>query len=133
MRFPSCAQLDGPGGGGHARGPGPEVADELVGAAADDQPAALLVVLYLPRAAARQAPPRGDQLSVEPGENGVRSAGELGALKRRRVLGIGDLAAELGEGLKLAPAALTGGGGDLLVDVVGEELEGGELAVLLAH
>ena len=68
-----------------------------------------------------------------PRSAGSRSPGELRALERRRVLRVGHLLAELGERGELAPAPLARGAGDLLVDVVGEELERRLLAVLLAH
>jgi hypothetical protein len=64
---------------------------------------------------------------------GLAAPGQLGRLEGGRVLRVGHLLlAELLEGGELAPAALAGGGGDLLVDVVGEELERRVLAVLLA-
>ena len=66
-------------------------------------------------------------------EGGVALAGQLGAHEGLWVLGVGDLLTERGEGGELAPAALAGRVGDLLVDVVGEELKGRALAVLLAH
>ena len=110
-----------------------EVAGQPEGAAVDGQPARLLVEvgddLVVGKLAAH-APTvwrRAARLLVS-------LAGELGALERRGILRIGHLfAGELGEGGELAPAAVARGGGDLLVDVVGEELKGRGLAVLLAH
>ena len=60
-------------------------------------------------------------------------AGQLGALEGRRILGVGHALGEGGKGRELAAAALAGGHGDLLIDVIGEELKRSQLAVLLAH
>ena len=89
-----------------------------------------------------------DRLCVAGADPGARSCEALvqvaqaGRLSRARqlrareglgVLRIGDLLArELGERGELAPAPLAGRDGDLLVDVVGEELKRSTFAVLLA-
>src|SRR3954463_8319522 len=58
---------------------------------------------------------------------------ELRALERRRILRVGNLAAEAAEARELALAPFTRRLGDRRVVVVGEELERRTLSVLLAH
>ena len=115
------------------RGAG-EVGQQRALAAADGQPAGALVeddLVHVPR---RQLAAGAQQLRVQL-EQALRlaRARQLRALEGRDVLRVGHLlAAELGEGGELAPAALAGRVGDLGVDVVGEELKRRPLAVLLA-
>ena len=97
------------------------------------QPAGVLVVVDRVGVAGREVAAGAQERRVQLSEAGLALARELGRLERLRVLGIGDLAAaELGERRELAPAALARGGRDVLVDVVGEELERRLLAVLVA-
>ncbi len=84
-------------------------------------------------AGAADPPARRQQVHVQPLDRGIAAPRELRALERRHVLRIGDLTAELGERLELPAPAVARGLGDLVVDVVGEELERRLLAVLLAH
>src|SRR6185312_13907377 len=101
MRVAPGAELDRLALAGDAHGPGSEVAGQLERPAAHHQPAGALVVLDLARGAAGELLARHDQLAVQAAQALIGAAGELGALERPRVLGVGDLGGELGEGGEL--------------------------------
>jgi hypothetical protein len=83
---------------------------------------------------ARELRSQPEQLGMERRRSLVTLPGQLGREEGRFGLRIGHLLPrELGEGGELPAAALPGRGGDVLVDVVGEELERRPLAVLVAH
>ena len=119
----------------HVDGLAREVATSSKLAAAHAQPAGVLVEGDLVGVAGGSSRRTASSRAVSSRRPlGLALARELRALERLRILRVGDLlAGELGERGELAAAPLARRVRDLLVDVVGEELERRPLAVLLAH